>query len=75
MGQLNFAEINPIAAVVNGVKAIRHDCSVFVCNACKSECNCCGRLVFAFQTFETHEDDSSSDSSPDPMKHLLRCGE
>ena len=63
MGQLNFAEINPMVAVVNGVKTICHDCSVFVCNACKSDCNCCGCLVFSFQTFETHESDSSSNSS------------
>ena len=62
MGQLNVAELNPMAAALNGVKAICHDCSVFVCNACKSECNCCGCLVFGFQTFETHESDSSSSS-------------
>ena len=70
MGQLNFAEINPMAAMVNGVKAICHDCSVFVCYACKSECNCCRCLVFGFQTFETHQD--SSESSSDSA---LCCGE
>ena len=59
MGQV-ASEINPIAAATNGVKAVCHDCSVFVCNACKSECNFCGRWVFGFQTFETHESDSDS---------------
>ena len=59
MGQV-ASEINPVAAVTNGVKAICHDCSVFVCNACKSECNFCGCWVFGFQTFETHESDSDS---------------
>ena len=49
-----------MAAVTNGVKAICHDCSVFVCNAFKSECNFCGCWVFGFQTFETHESDSDS---------------
>ena len=76
MGQLNFAEINPTAAVVNGVKTICHDCSVFVRNEVKSECNCCGCLVFGFQTFETHESDSSESSwSSDHMKSALCCGE
>ena len=69
MGNLSVAEINPVTAVTNGVKAIAHDCSVFVCNACKSECNFCGCWKFGFQTFETH-DDGSSDSSTG-----LCCGE
>ena len=69
MGQLNVAELNPIVAVADGVKAIFHDCSVFVCNACKSECNFCGCWQFGFQTYETHED-SSSDSS-----NAICCGE
>ena len=59
MGQV-ASEINPVAAVTNGLKSICHDCSVFVCNACKSECNFCGCWVFGFQTFETHESDSDS---------------
>ena len=59
-----------MAAIVNGVKAICHDSSVFVCNVCKSECNCCGCLVFGFQTFETHG--GSSESSSDSA---LCCGE
>ena len=59
MGQV-ASEINPAAAATNGVKAICHDCSVFVRNACKSECNFCGCWVFGFQTFETHESDSDS---------------
>ena len=59
MGQV-ASEINPVTAVANGVKAICHDCSVSVRNACKSECNFCGCWVFGFQTFETHESDSDS---------------
>ena len=59
MGQV-ASEINPVAAVANGLKSICDDCSVFVCNACKSECNFCGCWVFGFQTFETHESDSDS---------------
>ena len=59
MGQI-ASEINQIAAVANGVKAVCHDCSVFVCNACNGECNFCGCWVFGFQTFETHESDSDS---------------
>ena len=59
MGQV-ASDIYPIAAVANGAKAVCHDCSVFVCNACKSECNFCGCWVFGFQTFETHESDSDS---------------
>ena len=39
MGQLNVAEINPVTVVTNSVKAVAHDLSVYVCNACKSECN------------------------------------
>ena len=38
MGQV-ASELNPVAAVTNGVKAICHDCSVFVFNAFKSERN------------------------------------
>ena len=63
MGQV-ASEINPVAAVANGVKAICHDCSVFVCNACKSECNFCGCWVFGFQTFETHESDNDGSMGP-----------
>ena len=59
MGQV-ASEINPVAAVTNGVNAVCHDCSVFVCNACKSECNFCGCWAFGFQTAETHESDSDS---------------
>ena len=59
MGQV-ASEINPIAAVTSGVKAVFHDCSVFVCNACKSECNFCGCWVFGSQTFETHESDNDA---------------
>ena len=70
MGNLNIAEINPATAVANSIKAVCHDCSVFVCNACKSECNFCGCWKFGFQTFETHEDDSSDSSSP-----TICCGE
>ena len=67
MGQLNVAEINPMAAMVNGVKAICHDCSVFVCNACKSACKCCGCIVLGFQTFETHEDSSETSAENDVL--------
>ena len=59
MGQV-ASELNPVGAVANSVKAICHDCSVFVFNAFKSECNCCGCLVFGFQSWETHESDSDS---------------
>ena len=38
MGQLNVAETNPVTVVANSVKAVAHDVSVYVCNACKSEC-------------------------------------
>ena len=63
MGQLNVAEMNPVTAVANNVKAVAHDQSVYVCNACKSECNFCGCWTFGFQTFETHDSDSLSNSS------------
>ena len=33
-----------------------------------------GALCLLFQTFETHEDDSSSDSSSDPMKMYCAVG-
>ena len=36
MGQLNVAEMNPVTVVANSVKAVAHDLSVYVCNACKS---------------------------------------
>ena len=39
MGQLNVAEMNPVTVVANGIKSVCHDLSVYVCNACKSECN------------------------------------
>ena len=61
MGQV-ASEINPVAAVANGIKSVCHDLSVYVCNACKSECNCCGCLVYGFQTFANHDDDSSDSS-------------
>ena len=66
MGQLNVAEMNPVTVVANSVRAVAHDLSVYVCNACKSECNFCGCWTFGFQTFETHSD-SSSDSSSDNL--------
>ena len=59
MGQV-ASEINPVAAVANGLKSVCHVMAVYVCNACKSERNVCGRWVFGFQTFETHESDSDS---------------
>ena len=62
MGQLNVAEMNPVTAVANNGKAVAHDLSVYVCNACKSECNFCGCWAFGFQTFEAHGSDSSSSS-------------
>ena len=78
MGQI-VSEFNPMVAVVDGVKAVCHDCSVYVCNACKSECNFCGCWTFTIQTTETHEesDSTSSESSwaSDPMKNALCCGE
>ena len=66
MGQV-ASEINPVAAVTNGVKAVCHGMAVYVCNACKSECNFCGRWAFGFQTFEAQLD---SDSNMVP-----RCGD
>ena len=76
MGQISVAEINPVAVVANAAKSAVHDMSVYVCNACKSECNVCGCWKFGFQTFETHEDDNSSDSSwsSDPMKMHFAVG-
>ena len=59
MGQV-ASEINPVAVVTNGIKSVAHDLLVYVCNACKSECNCCGCWTFGFQTFETHDSDNSS---------------
>ena len=70
MGQISVAVINPVAVVANAAKSAVHDMSVYVCNACKSEFNCCGCWQFGFQTFETHED--SSESSSDSA---LCCGE
>ena len=54
------SRINPMAAAPNSVNAACHDLSVYVRNACKSECNVCGCWAFGFQTFETHESDSDS---------------
>ena len=75
MGQV-ASEINPVAVVANGIKSVCHDLSVYVCNACKSECNFCGCWTFGFQTFETHSDSSgdssSSDANCDP--HSTLCG-
>ena len=70
MGQVNDAEINPMLVLANAVKSAVHDMSVYVCNACKSECNVCNCWVFVFQTFETHEDSSDSYS-----ESALCCGE
>ena len=70
MGQI-ASDINPATILADAVKSTVHDCAVFVCNACRSECGCGGCLVFAVQTFETHEDDSSSSSNSDT--HC--CGE
>ena len=63
MGQLNVAEMNPVTVVANSAKAVAHDLSVYVCNACRSECNFRGCWTFGFQTFETRDSDSSSDNS------------
>ena len=75
MGQLKVAEMNPVTVVANSVKAVAHDLSVYVCNACKSECNFCGCWTFGFQTFETRGSDNSSsndDASRDSPYTL--CG-
>ena len=63
MGQINIAELSPATVVAKSVRDVAHDLSVYVCNACKSECDFCGCWRFGFQTFETHDSDSSSDSS------------
>ena len=75
MGQLNVAEINPVTAVANSVKAVGHDLSVYVCNVCKSECNFCGCWTFGFQANETQRSatDSDSSSSNDDANFTL-CG-
>ena len=67
MGEV-ASEINPVATLTNNIKAVCHDMAVYVCNACKSECNCCGCWAFGFQTFETHESDNDSNT-------VLCCGE
>ena len=51
-------------------KNISHDLSVYVFNACKSSCDCCGCWTFGFQTFETH-DDHSDDGTPPPNNYRL----
>ena len=54
-----LADINPMSVA----KDISHDLSVYVFNACKSSCDCCGCWRFGFQTFETHDDASSDDGT------------
>ena len=73
MGQV-ASEINPVAVVTNGIKSVCHDLSVYVCNACKSECNFCGCWTFGFQTFETHDSSSDSSSSSGRDSPSTLCG-
>lgn len=54
MGQLaSLAEINPLTAVSNTIRAVMHDCSVYVCNAATLDSDCCSCWRFKVQTFET----------------------
>ena len=64
MGNLmqNAADLNPVTAVSNAVKATVHDISVYVLNDCSSDCNLCGCWVFGFRSRETH-DDTDNDTS------------
>ena len=56
MGQLvSLAEINPLAAISNTIRAVAHDCSVYVCNAASLDSDCCSCWRFKVQTFETGE--------------------
>ena len=58
MGQLaSLAEINPLTAISNTIRAVMHDCSVYVCNAATLDSDCCSCWRFKVQTFETHPDE------------------
>ena len=64
MGQLaSLVEINPLTTITNTVKAVAHDCSVYVCNAAMLDSDCCSCWRFKVQTFETGE--------PEPEKHSV----
>ena len=53
------SDMNPLSVA----KQMSHDVSVYVLNACKSQCDCCGCWRFGFQTFETHDDKSDDATS------------
>ena len=58
MGQLaSLAEINPLTAISNTIRAVMHDCSVYVCNAATLDSDCCSCWRLKVQTFETHPDE------------------
>ena len=61
MGTLLSAveDMNPLNVIKSGV----HDLSVYVCNSCRSECDCCGCLHWYIQTNETHDDNSDDGAS------------
>ena len=54
-----ITDLNPLSVA----KSVSHDFSVYVLNACKSSCDCCGCWKFGFQTFETHDDKSDDGAS------------
>ena len=63
MGALAIlSEINPLTALANTVKAVAHDCSVYVCNAASLDSDCCSCWRFNVQTFETGEPEQSEHS-------------
>ena len=63
MGSLLSAveDLNPLSVI----KSTVHDISAFVCNSCRSDCDCCGCWKFGFQTFETHDDQPETQPTVD----------
>ena len=58
-----LTEIHPLTAISNTIKAVAHDCSVYVCNAAQMDSDCCQRWKFRVQTFETGEPEKSEQHS------------
>ena len=52
----SVGELNPLTALSNTIKSVCHDFNVYVLNACKSDCDCCGCWKFGFASQETHDD-------------------
>ena len=58
-----LTDLNPLSAISSTIKAVAHDCSMYVCNAAQIDSNCCQCWRFKVQTFETGE--------PEKVEHSM----